>query len=617
LAVRYGVWHAPATRVQSLLVVLAPIIGVVTMWQFGLYKFVTRHIGTRGAIRIPMAVVLSGLIWAVIVLLAQERSMPRTVIIVYPIVGSVLVWLSRELAARALVRLGRDLPQRLSGQMRNVVIYGAGDQGVQVLRALHGARGYAPIAFIDSDPQLVRRYIDGLRVHAPGQMAALIEREAVKDVILAIGHSRRAERREVLQILEPLGVRVRVLPRLFETTGGLSLFDDLQPVGADDILGREPVAPDPLLLSASTRGKTIMVTGAGGSVGSELVRQIMRQAPLRIVLYEMAEIALYQIERELRAHVQARRDAGVAMEWPIEIVPVLGSVLDRGLLDKTIRTYGVGTIYHAAAYKQVPLVEANPVIGVMNNTIGTLVCAEVAREAGVERFVLISTDKAVRATNVMGASKRVAELIIQGFASRADSKTVFCAVRFGNVLDSSGSVMRLFREQIEAGGPVTVTHPQMIRYFMSIPEAATLVMQAGALAKGGEIFLLDMGEPISIDRLARAMIHLMGRQVRDDQNPDGDIAIAYTGLRPGEKLREELQIGDAAIGTSHPSILECREPSVPMSVLSGELRKIIEAAPSNTPETVLSVLERLVEGYGQQRAIGDWASANRDGQTIH
>ena len=409
----------------------------------------------------------------------------------------------------------------------------------------------------------------------------------------------RGQRKAALKKLERLPVLVKTLPALSDIATGKVSVSDLRHVDMEDILGRDPIPPNRDLLARNIRGKSVMITGAGGSIGSELTRQILALGPTKIVLFELSEIALYNIEMEVRDRLDELAHSSKSSEHlpKPEIVTVLGSVNDRLLILRTLSTHNIETIYHAAAYKHVPLVEANQISGLTNNTFGTRSLALCAQECDVERFVLISTDKAVRPTNVMGASKRLAELVLQALAETPNKKTVFTMVRFGNVLDSSGSVVKRFKKQILEGGPVTVTHPEIVRYFMSIPEAAQLVIQAGAMGSGGDVFVLDMGEPVKIDNLARSMIRLMGREVLDEKNPDGDIAIEYMGLRPGEKLYEELLIGDNSSGTNHPRILRNLEPLLPGPVLDGHLKILEIAMAEGDKETIRKILCETVEGY--------------------
>ena len=440
----------------------------------------------------------------------------------------------------------------------------------------------------------------------------------MREVLIALPEGRQRERRRLLKELQTHPVEVKILPAVDDVTSGRIRVSDLRSLEVHDLLGREKVPPDVELIARKTHNKSILVTGAGGSVGSELVRQLLKEHPRRIVLFDLSEAALYEIEREVLEIVNAP-DATVPQP---EIVAVLGSVLDAVLLRETIARYGIEVIYHAAAYKHVPIVEQNPICGLWNNTFGVAVLADAAKAEGVELVVLISTDKAVRPTNVMGASKRLAEMILQA-AAAGGGATNFTMVRFGNVLDSSGSVVQKFRRQIKAGGPVTVTHPEIIRYFMSIPEAAELVIQAGAMAKGGDVFVLDMGEPVRIDDLARLMIRLTGLDVKGPENPDGDIAITYTGLRPGEKLYEELLIGANTTATEHPRIMRSDEPYLPAEQLERELELLKAAMTMRDVETLQAVLMRTVEGYqvgprpvaqGEDVALKTWAPTSR---TLH
>lgn len=471
-----------------------------------------------------------------------------------------------------------------------VVVYGAGAAGRQLLAALRREVAYKPVAFLDDDANLHGSVIGGLPVRRWSDARQLFERHKVAEVFVAMPMASRQARRAVLQRLEPFPVHVRVLPSITQLARGMVQFSDLREVEVEDLLGRESVAPKPLLFSANIAGLTVMVTGAGGSIGSELCRQVLLAAPKRLVLVEHSEFALYTIHQELQA-----------LAASVEIVPVLSSVLDERRMVALMARWPVNTIYHAAAYKHVPLVEANPWEGLRNNAVGTLRLARAAIEAGVQTFVLISTDKAVRPTNVMGASKRLAELVLQMLAVElGNSPTRFTMVRFGNVLASSGSVVPLFRRQIAAGGPITLTHPDVTRYFMTISEAAQLVIQAGAMGVGGDVFVLDMGAPVKIMDLARLMIRLSGYDERTPENPEGDIEIVTVGLRPGEKLYEELLIGTGdAESTQHPKIMKVFEPTVPKDVLLTFLAEVGESPTRDRHSDWLQEqLTRLVEGYG-------------------
>jgi len=434
-------------------------------------------------------------------------------------------------------------------------------------------------------------------------------------VLLAMPSALRSERRAAIKALEPFPVVVKTLPALEEIASGRVEVSDLRPIDVEDLLGRDPVAPELELLTGHVKDKVVMITGAGGSIGSELTRQLLELGPKALVLFELSEVALYEIDmemEELKWRRSKQRDAPPLADT--KIIPVLGSVLDRKLVARIISTLGVEVIYHAAAYKHVPLVEVNPFAGLQNNTFGTLTLAEVAKEAGVKRFVLVSSDKAVRPTNVMGASKRLAELILQALAAPRGA-TVFTMVRFGNVLDSSGSVVKRFRNQIQAGGPLTVTHPEIIRYFMSIPEAAQLVIQAGAMASGGEVFVLDMGTPVKIDDLARTMIRLSGLEVRDANNPEGDIDIEYIGLRRGEKLYEELLIGENTTGTSHPRIFKNSEPVLAYAELVAALERLDDAIQRQDEAVLQEMLRTIVEGY-KPGSTGHPASVKDEWQLV-
>jgi len=598
LSLRLGELYIAPSWEFTLIFCAAPLVGVITFFQLGLYRLVTRYIGARGAGLIVVSVGLSALFWALLVLLSGVAGVPRSVVIAYPFLGAAFVWGTRRTAGWLFERAGVELPPAARGKARYVLIYGAGATGVQLLEALRHSANYVPVGFIDSSKTLWGQYVGGLKVYRPERLAALIERNEVCEVLLALPRARRAERQAVLRRLEALSVGVRTLPAIEDLATGRVTVSDLRPVGAEDLLGRDPVPPDADLLKRTIVGRSVMVTGAGGSIGSELVRQILRYGPpRRLVLLEASEAQLHVIQSEIEEALKRNATAGTHGRDSPAISAVLGSVQDGELMRRTIADNGVEAIFHAAAYKHVPIVEHNAVAGLRNNTFGTATLAEAAERCGVERFVLISTDKAVRPTSIMGASKRLAEMILQARASDRRGGTVFTMVRFGNVLDSSGSVVRTFRRQIEAGGPVTVTHADAIRYFMSIPEAAALVVQAGAMATGGEVFVLEMGEPVKIDDLARSMIRLMGLEVRDAKHTDGDIAIDYIGLRPGEKMHEELLLGENITPTEHPRILKSHEPCLPAAELARLLDELRAAMAAQDVQAIHAVLMRAVEGY--------------------
>jgi FlaA1/EpsC-like NDP-sugar epimerase len=621
-SLRLSQLYVPESFGMVVLMAAAPIIGVITFHLRGLYKLVTRFIGPEGTTRIYVAVIIAVLVWALLVLMSGIKGHPRSVVVIYGLIAAGLIRLSRQWAASLLLRAAPQHKAVSFDERKNVIIYGAGTTGIQLLRALNETGQYNMVAFIDNDPSLEGQVVHGVKVLRPAKIGKVITTENVKEVLLAMPSALRSERRVAIRALEPFPVVVKTLPALEEIASGHVEVSDLRPIEVEDLLGRDPVAPELELLTAHVRDKVVMITGAGGSIGSELTRQLLLLGPKALILFELSEVALYEIEMEIEEAQRRRsKEADAASTGDTKIVPVLGSVLDRRLVARTIHAFGVEVIYHAAAYKHVPLVEMNPFAGVQNNTFGTLALAETAKELGVERFVLVSSDKAVRPTNVMGASKRLAELILQALAEPRGAPTIFTMVRFGNVLDSSGSVVRRFRNQIQAGGPVTVTHPEIIRYFMSIPEAAQLVIQAGAMASGGEVFVLDMGTPVKIDDLARTMIRLSGLDVRDDNaSSEGDIAIEYVGLRRGEKLYEELLIGENTTGTSHPRIFKNSEPVLPYADLAAALERLDHAIQRYDEAELQDMLRATVEGYtpgstGRPAALkDDWQPVSR---TLH
>lgn len=612
--------YVPETPEILLLMLTAPVVGVLVFYWRGLYKLVTRFIGPEGTTRIYTAVVIAALVWALVVLMSGIQGQPRSVVVIYALIAAGLIRLSRQWAGAILLKTAPQHTPLSFDERKNVIIYGAGPIGIQLMRALNETSNYRPVAFIDSNPSLAGQVVHGVKVVRPEKIGKVISEENITEVLLATPSALRGERRLALKTLEEFPVVVKTLPALEDIASGHVEVSDLRPIDVEDLLGRDPVTPDLELMAAQVRGKVVMITGAGGSIGSEMTRQLLQLKPKTLVLFDVSEAALYEISLEIeKLQRRLRSEAEDDASEETAVVQVLGTVLDRKLVTRTIEGCGVEVIYHAAAYKHVPILEVNPFTGLQNNTFGTLIVAEAAKELGVERFVLVSSDKAVRPTNVMGASKRLAELVLQALAQESAS-TIFTMVRFGNVLDSSGSVVRLFRDQIKAGGPVTVTHPDVVRYFMSMPEAAQLVIQAGAMATGGEVFVLEMGTPVKIDDLARTMIRLSGRELSDDDNPDGDIAVEYVGLRQGEKLYEELLIGENTTGTNHPRIFKNSEPILSYEELIAALERLDDAIQKVDEAELQEMLHATVEGYkptGATPAAGatdDWQPASR---TLH
>jgi UDP-N-acetylglucosamine 4,6-dehydratase len=619
-SLRLSQLYVPDTLPKVLLMAAAPLIGVAVFHLRGLYKLVTRFIGPEGTTKIYLAVIIATVAWALVVYMSGVRDHPRSAVVIYGLIAALLIRLSRQWAGAALLRAAPQHKPVSFDERKPVIIYGAGTIGIQLLRALNETGKYKTVAFIDSNPSLAGQFVHGVKVVRPEKISRVIDKEGVKEVLLATPSAVRGERRIALKLLEAYPVMVKTLPALEEIASGRVEVSDLRPIEVEDLLGRDPVSPDLELLTANVSGKVVMITGAGGSIGAELTRQLLKLGPKTLVLFELSEVALYEISMEIEQLKRRLEEAGSSAPSETAVVEVLGSVLDRKLVARTIQQLGVEVIYHAAAYKHVPIVEANPFAGLQNNTFGTLAVAETAKKLGVERLVLVSSDKAVRPTSIMGASKRLAEQILQALAEQRGTSTIFTMVRFGNVLDSSGSVVRRFRNQIKAGGPVTVTHPEVIRYFMSIPEAAQLVIQAGTMASGGEVFVLEMGTPVKIDDLARTMVRLSGLEMRDETHPDGDIAIEYVGLRRGEKLYEELLIGENTTGTSHPRIFKNSEPILPYEELTAALERLEDAIQRMDEADVQELLRTTVEGYVPAStdhtvpAKGEWQPVSR---TLH
>ncbi len=581
------------------LYIAALAVSIPVFARLGLYRAVVRFLGSRASKAVFVGVTASVLMLAMINELLLEKPLPLTALAIYWALALLYVGGSRLLARQLLIQRPRE--------SERVAIFGAGEAGARLAASLFAGRDFLPVGFIDDNRSLWGSVIHGVEVYAPGQLSDLVDTFSIRRVLLAMPSVNHRRRREILASLEPLGVHVQTVPDIGDIVVGQARVEDIRDVDASDLLGREPVAPDLRLFDACIRNKVVMVTGAGGSIGAELCRQIARLGPRRILLFEMSELALYNIDRELR-HIAAAEDR------ELEITALLGSVHHKYRVREIIQSYGVQTVYHAAAYKHVPIVEENIIEGIHNNVIGTWYTAEAAHECGVESFVLISTDKAVNPTNVMGATKRLAEMVLQGLQQRG-SRTRFCMVRFGNVLESSGSVVPLFREQIRRGGPVTVTHPDVIRYFMTIPEASQLVLQAGAMAHGGDLFVLNMGKPVRITELARRMISLSGLTVRDEANPDGDIEVRFTGLRPAEKLFEELLIGNNVTGTEHPMILRAIEDSLEWPQIQEILQQLIIAMGQFDVREARDILMRGVREYRPSGDIADlvwrWREAHR------
>ncbi|PYC29560.1 hypothetical protein DMO17_02375 [Aquipseudomonas alcaligenes] len=597
----------------------APLTALPFLVRMGLYRAVLRYIGNEALLTIFKAVSLGVLLFAVVLFaFNNEFLIPRSVIFSYW--WLCLVFLGGLRLVLRQFFLGdwffSDQHPRSRTDIPRVAIYGAGAAGNQLLAALRQQHSVLPVAFIDDDPALHKRVIAGLRVYGSADVEAMVGELGVSEILLALTSVSRGRRREILEQLEPLPVHVRSIPGIVDIAAGRVSVADLQEVDIADLLGRDAVEPRVDLLNRCIERQVVMVTGAGGSIGSELCRQILLGHPQTLLLFEHSEFNLYAIHAELEQQIKHQA-------LSVELVPILGSVQDFAHLLKVMRLWRVDTIYHAAAYKHVPMVEHNVIEGVHNNVMGTLNAARAAIETAVANFVLISTDKAVRPTNVMGATKRLAEMVLQAFAREAElgrldgdtvpMRTRFTMVRFGNVLGSSGSVIPLFRQQIARGGPVTVTHPNITRYFMTIPEAAQLVIQAGSLGEGGDVFVLDMGESVKIVDLARRMIQLTGLSVRDESNPDGDIAIEFSGLRPGEKLYEELLIGDKVSGTEHPKIMRAYEEMLAWPELQTLLEQLEAACGTGDCERIRSLLRAGVKGYVPESGIVDWQHCRRLG----
>ncbi|MBP2263681.1 FlaA1/EpsC-like NDP-sugar epimerase [Pseudomonas sp. BP8] len=603
----------------------APLVAIPLFIRFGLYRAVMRYFGNDALIAIIKAVTLSAVLLGFIIFWSgnHHNVVPRSIMFNYwwlslIMVGGLRLAMRQYFLGDWFATAVQHVPfaNRDDGLPR-VAIYGAGSAGNQLVAALRMGKAMRPVAFIDDDTSIADRVIAGLQVYPPEQLQRMIEDTGAEEILLAIPSVSRPRRREILNLLEGYPLHVRSVPGFMDLASGRVKVDDIQEVDIADLLGRDTVPAQNDLLERCIVGQVVMVTGAGGSIGSELCRQILGQAPRTLLLFEHSEFNLYSIASELEQRI-ARESLGV------QLIPMLGSVRDQARMLDVMCAWKVDTVYHAAAYKHVPMVEHNIAEGVSNNVFGTLRTAQAALRAGVANFVLISTDKAVRPTNVMGSTKRLAEMTLQALSREVApvlfgdvgnvsqvNKTRFTMVRFGNVLGSSGSVIPLFHKQIKAGGPLTVTHPKITRYFMTIPEAAQLVIQAGSMGKGGDVFVLDMGEPVKIVELAEKMIHLSGFSIRSERNPQGEIAVEFTGLRPGEKLYEELLIGENVLATRHPMIMSANEDYLSWDVLKQRLEHLQSAVASDEFLLVRQLLRELVIGYSPEGEIVDWLYQQR------
>jgi FlaA1/EpsC-like NDP-sugar epimerase len=596
--------------IQWLPAIVSLVVAIPIFIVLGLYRAIFRYAGLSAFMTVVKAVSIYALAFMTIFTAISVPGVPRTVGILQPLLLLIAIGLSRMWTRYWLGNAYQRLLNRSA--LAKVLIYGAGASGRQLAGALANSSELNVVGYLDDDRHLHGSIMAGLPIYNPGDLAALVESSGIRDVLLALPNAARQRRNEILENMRKARVTVRTMPDLTALAQGLISISDLRELDIEDLLGRNIIAPDQALLDRNIRNKVVLVTGAGGSIGSELCRQILKNRPASLLLVEQNEYGLYAIHGELEKSALTIGDSD------IRIIPFLASVRDVQRLHHIMNAWKPHTVYHAAAYKHVPLVEYNPTEGIKNNVLGTVAAARAAQNAGVENFVLISTDKAVRPTNIMGASKRLAEMVLQAIDAEepvGGTRTNFSMVRFGNVLGSSGSVVPLFRQQIRDGGPVTLTHSEITRYFMTIPEASQLVIQAGAMSTGGDVFVLDMGEPVKIADLARRMVELSGLIVRDEENPDGDIELHITGLRPGEKLYEELLIGDDPQPTPHPRIMRAREDFLHWPELSRRLAALEKALDDNDIPSARTMLETLVSGYTPSVDVVDLVFRERETDT--
>jgi len=603
-SMRLGELYFPADPLVFVSAAGSMAVGIFALYRLQVYRMVLRYFDMRPTSRIFLAAALAATAWVIliyylrpsIVVSGVEIAVPRSVGFIYCGFLFLLLFMGRYLMSFLLAGAMRETGDYVDGGRKRVAIYGANAAGISVAESMRGSRQYELKAFVEDDAALHGQIIAGVPIHAPKALPTLARSAMLDEVFLAMPNATRSQRLSAISRLNKLNLKVLTVPAPEEIVSGRFSVTDVRPINVNDLLRRDPVEPLTELILQAVQGHSILITGAGGSIGSEICRQIVRAGPKRMVLLDHSEFALYSIEQQLEEMCQS-----LGPDERPQIVPIVGSMLSDLLVRRAIAEHEVDTIYHAAAYKHVPLLEHNEVVGVENNVIGTLVLARAAYEAKLTRFTMISTDKAVRPESVMGASKRAAELIVQAFADEPDCATRFGIVRFGNVLDSSGSVVQRFREQIRRGGPVTVTHKDVTRFFMSIPEATQLVMQASAMAERGEVFVLDMGEPVKIYDLAQNMIALSGMTVRNADHPHGDIEIVYTGLRPGEKLYEELFVGADALETPHPRIKMAPERSAAFAELDAHIASLRQAIEAADRQLVRETLQKMIAHDAHER----------------
>jgi len=599
-------------------------IALPIMAKAGLYRSIFRYSGMLAMMTMCQVAIIYGIIYSVIFTFIGVQEVPRTIGIIQPIIVFLLVGASRVFARNLLGGYSQEKTKKNS--MPKALIYGAGSAGRQLASGMANSHVVRVVGFLDDDERMHGHSMNGLHIYNPADLQDIVNQKGISDVLLAMPSASQKRRNQILLFLARMKLSVRTLPSLNDIASGKVNLRDVQELDINDLLGREPVRPNFKLLNENTHTKTVLVTGAGGSIGSELCRQVIKTKPKRLLLVETSEFALYKINQELQTTLKLQE---VSLNEGLEVVPLLASVCDEIRMHEIMQTWRPNTVYHAAAYKHVPLVEHNPAEGIRNNVWGTKVCAEAAVLNGVQNFVLISTDKAVRPTNIMGATKRLSEMVLQALnetkfsndlrihnvKNSVESKsTCFSMVRFGNVLGSSGSVVPLFREQIKKGGPITLTHPEITRYFMTIREAAQLVIQAGAMGAGGDVFVLDMGEPVRIYDLAKRMVELSGLTIRDERNPQGNIEIKVSGLRPGEKLYEELLIGNNPQPTQNPRIMKAQEKFISWDQLQRQLHSLNRALSINDVPLIRSFLKQLVTGYEPSEEVVDWVYLEQERQ---